>query len=259
MRRIPEIPLILALVLLTAGATYPSPPTAPNTGLAGRGVDDSGRLIQGKVVSSKGGGVAGARVYAWTAFQGQTAVKVSESVTRPGGRFEISLPDSSPLISLAVFAPGHALRLMKVVAAPGQTLEIPVDRQGGDLIIEMAEDGPSPLLVQDGTFLVMSMLKEWARLHGVRTSDPNRLLVPNVSAGSYSVCVGAAAVSRLREGGEPPAANCASGVLAPHGELVLKAPAPPSIPGKVSTDGCSASMSPPSGARIWGGGLGPWG
>jgi hypothetical protein len=66
----------------------------------------------------------------------------------------------------------------------------------------------------------------------VRTNNPTRLLVPNVSAGSYSVCVGAAAVSRLREGGEPPAASCSSGVLAPNGELVLKAPAAPSLPGR---------------------------
>lgn len=116
------------------------------------------------------------------------------------------------------------MRLMTVAAPPGRTLEILVDIEGGNLLIERDEHGPSPLLVQEGTFLVMAMLEKWASLHGVRTSDPTRLFVPRVSAGSYSLCAGAAAVSSLREGTEPPAASCASGVLAPNGELVLKAP-----------------------------------
>lgn len=181
------------------------------------------RKLQGRVVSSNGG-VPGALVHAWTAFSGQTAVNAAQSVTGPDGRFEVSLPDSSSLVSFAVLPPGYGMRLLTVLAQPGQSLEIPVDPQGGTLVIETVENGPPPLLVHNGTFLLIPMLKTWSRLQGGPTSDPNRLLVPNVAAGSYSLCVGAAAVSRLREGGEPPAASCASGVLNPNGELVLKAP-----------------------------------
>lgn len=47
---------------------------------------------------------------------------------------------------------------------------------------------------------------------------------------TLNLCMGAAAVSRLKQGGEPPAASCTSGVLAPSGELVLRAPA--SVAGK---------------------------
>ena len=181
------------------------------------------RTIQGRVVSPAGG-VPGALVHAWTAFSGQGVVNATQSVTGPDGRFEISLPDSSSLLSVAVMPPGYALRLLTVVATPGQSLEIPVETQGGTLVVELSGEGPTPLLVHNGTFLLMPILKTWARLQGVRDSDPQRFSVPNVAAGSYSLCVGEAAVSRVREGGEPPEASCASGVLPPNGELALKAP-----------------------------------
>lgn len=183
------------------------------------------RTFQGRVVSATGG-VPGAVVTAWTPFGGKATASMAESVTGPDGRFEVALPPDAVLLNLLVMPPGHALRLTTVLAPQGQSVEIPVERQGGTLVIEMPAKGPSPLLVHGGTFTFPDLLKRWARLQGAPASNPARLTLPNVSAGSYSLCVGAAAVSRLQEGAEPPAASCAGGALPPHGELLLKAPAP---------------------------------
>jgi len=71
---------------------------------------------------------------------------------------------------------------------------------------------------------VPGMLKAWARMQGSRSSDPGRLILTNVEAGPYNLCVGAA-IPRLTQGGEPPAASCTGGFLAPNGELTLRAPA----------------------------------
>ncbi|HEX6900453.1 MAG TPA: carboxypeptidase-like regulatory domain-containing protein [Thermoanaerobaculia bacterium] len=183
------------------------------------------RTFQGRVVSATGG-VPGAVVTAWAPFGSTTTTGMGQSVTGPDGRFEVSLPPDTVLLNLLVMPPGHALRLATVLAPHGQSVEIPVDRQGGTLVLEMAGEGPAPLLVQGGTFTLPELLKPWARLQGVPAGDPTRLTLPNVSAGSYSLCVGAGAITRLKEGAEPPAASCASGVLGSSGELVLKAPAP---------------------------------
>jgi hypothetical protein len=69
-----------------------------------------------------------------------------------------------------------------------------------------------------------SVLKMWARMQGAQVPESGRLVLPAVEAGPYSFCRGAAAVTRMKEGGEPPAAACTGGVLAPNGELVLGSP-----------------------------------
>jgi hypothetical protein len=117
------------------------------------------------------------------------------------------------------------MRLTTTPVSPGQPIEISVESQGGTLTLEWAEGGPNPLLVHGGSFVVPGMLKVWARMQGSRSPDSGHLVLTNVEAGPYNFCVGGAAASRLTQGGEPPAANCAGGVLAPNGELVLRAPA----------------------------------
>lgn len=172
------------------------------------------------------GGVPGAVVTAWTPFGGVATASMAQTVTGPDGRFEVALPPDTVLLNLLVMPPGHAMRLTTILAPQGQSVEIPVDRQGGTLVLEMAAEGPQPLLVHGGTFTFPELLKKWASLQGAPANDPTRLTLPNVSAGSYSLCIGAGAVARLTEGAEPPAASCMSGVVGPNGELVLRAPAP---------------------------------
>jgi hypothetical protein len=105
---------------------------------------------------------------------------------------------------------------------PGQAIEMPVEPSGGTLVIELAAEGPAPLPFHGETFTLPQMLSTWARMQGARSPDPRQLVVPNVEAGAYSLGRGAGVVSRLRNGGEPPVAQCSTDVLAPNADLLLK-------------------------------------
>jgi uncharacterized GH25 family protein len=184
------------------------------------------RTFEGRIVSANGG-VPGAMVQASAPLVDHGSASTSQSdqaISDADGRFQVELPADSAILNLLVFPPGYAMRLLTVAATAGQSIEIPVEPQGGTLILDLTAEGPSPLLVHGGTFTLPQILSAWARMQGARSRDPQRLVVPNVEAGVYSLCRGGGVVSKLREGGEPPAANCASGVLAPNGDLVLKAP-----------------------------------
>jgi hypothetical protein len=182
------------------------------------------QTFEGRVVSTVGG-VPGAMILASSAFNSQGAAHTAQTVSGADGSFHVDLPAGTTMLNLVVFPPGYAMRLMTTPVSPGQPVEISVEPQGGTLTLEWAEEGPNPLLVHGGSFVVPSMLKAWVRMQGSRSSGSGRLVLTNVEAGPYNFCVGGAAVSRLTQGGEPPAANCTGGVLAPNGELALRTPA----------------------------------
>lgn len=180
--------------------------------------------VEGRIVSPLGG-VPGARILASSPFNGKESTRVADDVSGPDGRFSLRISRGAPFLNVVVFPPGLALRMTTVPVIPGQPLEISVAPEGRTLVIEgSAEDGPTPLLVHGGMFAFPEMLAGWLRMQGARPSPPGRMVIPNIEPGAYSLCQGAAAISRLREGQEPPAASCVSGVLTPHGELVLRAP-----------------------------------
>jgi hypothetical protein len=175
------------------------------------------QTFEGRIVSVAGP-VAGARVLAWPPFNGQSGAGMADAVSGGDGSFHVELPAGTAL------PPGYAMRLTAVPVSPGQPIEIPVEPQGGTLILDMPEGGPTPILVHGGVYALPMALKMWARMQGGRTPDSGRLVLSAVEAGPYSVCRGALAVTSMKEGGEPPAAACTSGVLAPNGELVLRSP-----------------------------------
>jgi hypothetical protein len=181
------------------------------------------QTFEGRVVSSAGG-VPGAMILASSPFNAQGAAHTAQTVSGADGSFHVELPSGTTTLNLVVFPPGYAMRLMTAPVSPGQPVEISVESQGGTLTLEWAEGGPNPLLVHGGSFAMPSMLKAWVRMQGSRSSGSGRLVLTNVEAGPYNLCVGAA-IPRLTQGGEPPAASCIGGVLAPNGELVLRAPA----------------------------------
>jgi hypothetical protein len=180
--------------------------------------------VTGRVVSPLGAGVAGAMVFGWPTLEGMVATG-SQDVSDHGGAFHLQFPGEKTLLNLIVLPPGHALRITSVVISPGQPVLVPVEREGGMLILESDPEGARPVLVSNGVFVPLPFLLEWARMQGVRSPDPGRIVIPNAGAGAYGFCVGGGVVSRLLEGKEPPAARCATGVLAPSGELTLRAPA----------------------------------
>jgi hypothetical protein len=184
------------------------------------------RTFEGRIVSANGG-VPGAMVQAWSPLAAQGSASTSnidQAVSDAEGRFRVELPADAALLNLLVLPPGFALRLLTLAWTSDQAIEIPVEPQGGTLVLDLPAEGSAPLLVHGGTFTLPQMLSAWARMQGARSPDPRRLVVPNVEAGAYSLCRGAGMVSRLRDGGEPPAAHCSTGVLAPNGDLLLKIP-----------------------------------
>lgn len=182
------------------------------------------RAVEGRVVS-RTGGIPGAQVVAWPVSAASLGSSLAQAVTGPDGSFRLDVRGDSALLNVMVLSPGHALRMTTVLAEPGHKPEISVDMQGGTLVFELSEGGPPPLLVRNGVFIPLQMLDLWRRVQGERSQDPRRIVVPQMEAGPYSLCAGAGVVSSLSQSGEPPAAMCVSGVLSPHGELVLRNPA----------------------------------
>ena len=179
--------------------------------------------IRGRVVSVAGP-VPGAEVLAWPALERAAFASDDRSVTGPDGTFHLRFPAQARALTLFVSAPGHAFHMGQVFLEPGRPQEILIENVGGTLVLELpaaigAGPGPAPLLVHGGTFTPLLLLKRWADMQRVEQTDPHKLVIPNVESGSYSLCLNAGA--ELRQGKEPPAGRCASGVLYPNGELTL--------------------------------------
>jgi hypothetical protein len=227
-RGLPAGPLVLRAALELEGAESDWIQTTLTEGMESpwvRLVLRTLKIFEGRVVSVAGG-VPGAKITASPPFNGRSATSIAEDVSGPDGRFRLQLPSDTVALNVLVFSSGYALRMGTVPVVPGQPLEVTLETTGGTLVVESSPEGPSPFLVHGGTFTFLKELQGWARANGVRSSEPGRMVVPNVESGLYSVCVGGTALATLREGGEPPAAHCASGALAPHGELVLRVPSP---------------------------------
>jgi hypothetical protein len=140
------------------------------------------RTFEGRIVSANGG-VPGAMVQAWSPFVAQGSASTSnidQAISDAEGRFRVELPVDAAILNLLVLPPGFALRLLTLAWTPGQAVEIPVEPSGGTLVLELATEGSAPLLVHGGTFTLPQMLSAWARMQGARSSDPRRLVVPNV-------------------------------------------------------------------------------
>ena len=157
-------------------------------------------------------------------LNGQGAASATEAVSGADGGFHVELPSGITVLNLVILPPGYAMRLLAFPVSPGQLIEIQVEPQGGTLVLDQPDGGPTPLLAHGGVFTLLQPLQIWARMQGGRPMESGKLVLLNVEAGPYSFCRGVAAVSRMKEGGEPPAASCTSGVLAPNGDLLLKAP-----------------------------------
>ena len=180
--------------------------------------------IRGRIVSPSGA-VPGARVLGMPEIGVVGASASVSTVTDPTGEFTFSVPGDTHALNLLIFAPGFALRMTKAPVTAGTPLEIPVEPQGGTLVLELPSSGdstPMPLLAHGGTFFPALLLAPWARLQGLDPGEPGHLVLPNLELGDWTLCVGGAGT--LRQGGKPPADKCTSGFLLPKGELRLKAP-----------------------------------
>jgi uncharacterized GH25 family protein len=181
------------------------------------------RLISGQVVGPSGG-VPGAGIFAFSTLTGLGSGAGQQEVAGPDGRFEIRLVGSSPSISLVVMAPGFAFHMETAPVPESGGIEVRLEAPGGELTLDIESASPAPVLVKDGTFIPLQLLELWGRINGAPRRTASRVTIPQMEAGAYSLCRGAAAISSLRQGQVPGTSSCVSGVLAPHGELTLSSP-----------------------------------
>lgn len=142
------------------------------------------------------------------------------------GRFEVNLPPWTRRVALAVGAPGHAFRLMQVIADPGSPLLVRLTQLGGRLIcnVPSSADARNVWLVHGGAAVLAWFVPNMAGGGTEETANGKRLTAPLVEPGEYALCIASDAQLPSLLAGERPAATCAAGTLAPGGELVLTAP-----------------------------------
>lgn len=182
--------------------------------------------IQGHVVSATGP-VPGAELLAIPAVDQIAGASIVTAVSGADGGFTLGVPSDVRQLTVMVFAPGYAMRILPVVLDREARIEVPVDRVGGTLSLDLAETESQPLLLHNGTFIPLPLLARWVRLRGGARQVPasGRFTVPDVEIGEYRLCPGSAS-GDVRQGREPQA--CASGFLAPAAELSLGLPSAPS-------------------------------
>ncbi len=181
----------------------------------------------GSIVSTFGP-VPGAAVFAMPLRAGETiAVLQPQAQSDANGRFSLSLPPTTDALDLIVAPPGYALsthRISTVAAQKGETATIPVHRQGGTLVLELAPGQTlSDLyriatLHREGVRLDAATLLRWRNTYSPSgyasgsastDTDPWATRIPMLAFGTYTVC---------RRGADR---DCVSGYLPPGGELIL--------------------------------------
>lgn len=191
------------------------------------------RELSGRVIAPNGDGVPGALiVVGLEQGPGRLTRTVRQKVTSVDGTFELHVPPQVGAVQLSVFPPGFAARQVRIELPHLEPIEIPVDPVGGTVVlVPSSDDAPERFLdLQTGLFgeyfYYIPFLKIWAGTHGVR-QDEGRLVIPSLEPGLYTACAGVTEQA-FNSGRLPPGleSHCDRGILAPHGELVLKVPVP---------------------------------
>lgn len=165
------------------------------------------------MVESSSGGVPGAMVLALS--EGATGLSVvpSQAFSGRDGFFELSVPQATSELRVAVLAPGFPLQVLEVPADPRIPVLLPVGGEGGELVLQ---PGLSDALRAPGSVLVfhrgfpldVSILSQWARCHGSIPGE-SEMRVPRLSAGVYRICTGMAPDEFLKAFASGPAgADC---------------------------------------------------
>jgi len=191
------------------------------------------QAIQGLVHASHGP-VPGAQVSATAPPSQATAGSGAEAISGPSGEFTLKLPAGIPAVHLAVLAPGYATRMLFVPLGSEPILDIPLETVGGTLIFDLGDRTLDEIrgtgigiLAHGGTFVPFMTTVRWSLLQRAPQMDPHRLVLPNMEAGDYLLCVGPESYLAIPRGQAPPAHQCSHGSLAPLQELVLPLPSPP--------------------------------
>lgn len=183
------------------------------------------QVLRGRVLAATGP-VIGATVTAWPVGSGDGVVSTAQS--RLDGNFELKVPEGTQSVQVVVSPPGGALKAYEVTVSSEAELLLQVEPQGGELVIDLGKED----LTKRGTLAVwqgnvgipVSTLVHWTEGHGARFLDGSQVRVPQLAPGSYTVCVGAAAVIDPTEieDWKKSRATCASGYLTAASALDLR-------------------------------------
>jgi hypothetical protein len=140
------------------------------------------------------------------------------------GRFQIKLPAWSRTASLAVRAPGHAFRLMRVGVDAETPVVVVMTQLGGRLAAEVPASAElrNVWLVHAGAAALVAFVPAMAGGR-LEEGDPVRFTAPLVEPGEYVLCLAAdPQLPQILAGARP--STCATGTVAPGGELRLVLP-----------------------------------
>jgi hypothetical protein len=160
-------------------------------------------FVRGKVQARNTAGV-GAKL---TALQrGVRTDFVPNTSTDGRGLFELKLPPGTRVFDLIVRAPGFALAMGRVaVQQDAKFLTLTVDQNGGELSLELPEDGDA-IVRHDGGEFPVRWLTATADGVIVEAEDRHVARLGKVEAGEYTLCR---------------ADQCSGGIVTPNGSLLL--------------------------------------
>ena len=176
------------------------------------------RVVRGKVVDPYGP-VPGASVALLPDAPAGAPTWVVRGMSGADGSFSVKVPQSARSARIIVQPPGRAWTVRREgLTADGQ-LEIPVEVEGGLLIIEVAEDSKGGLLFRSGVEIELDHLRAWATRFG--TGEKLTISAPNVEPGHYMFCPVEMLIESSSAG---TGAGCPSGHLTAGGLLALRVP-----------------------------------
>lgn len=170
------------------------------------------------VVSSRYGGVAGARVSAYPDDRWGFDL-VEWTTTDPDGRFSVIVPPRAHHATLTVAAPGFAFQFFRA-AVDSQPVEIQLEQNGGRLLIAL-QGSDLPFVFYGGGFLALQDLLG----DGIAVLDEKQnVVVENLKSGQYELCLASPSEALAFAQTMRPKERCTGGFLPPGGQLLLDAP-----------------------------------
>lgn len=158
--------------------------------------------MKGRVINEHGLPVIGAQILA----RSDTPLMLGPSATsNDGGYFSLGLPPGTKWYDVVVTAFGYAATTARAQVIDRKMVMIPLESQGGQLILELPANADARLFHAGGEYFARSLATNVGG--GVEQRDGWEVAtLPEVERGDYRLCI---------------ASRCTSGIVPPNGSLTL--------------------------------------